>query len=585
MDLFEQARSRGVETSFVDGFGLTHTVDEGTLRRVLEALPPAPPAESSTASFVPSGERAYAGDFDRVWLLAVQLYAVRSRKNWGIGDFSDLSELIRWAAQAGAAGVGLNPLHALCDDHPEDCSPYSPNSRLFLNPLYIDVTKVPGFGEEDGVASERALIAVQDAELVDYSGVAELKMIALRKAHGVFHSNQESAHHTRFHAFLEAQPLVTRFACFEYLRRKFGKPWWTWPDGFDCPDNMALNKLRHGDDAKEIEFYEFVQWCADEQLRACSALATQLGLPIGLYLDVAVGVKADGFDAWNEQQAISRTLSVGAPPDLLNASGQNWGLAGFNATGLALTSFAPFGDMLRASMQYAGAIRLDHVLGLNRLYLVPDGNPADCGVYVRMPFEELLAATATESVGNRCVVIGEDLGTVPPGFREKLAERGIWSYRVMMFERDDTAFHPAERYPESSLVTFSTHDLPTFSGWSSAHDLALKLSLGLDPGETREAREQAITLLRHVVAAESDNDDTIYPVLGFLSRARSRILAISIEDLLGVVDQPNVPGTIDSHPNWRRRLPCGIEELDQNIDISRLRKVLKARALRHPPDS
>lgn len=583
MDLFEQARSRGVEPSFVDGFGLTHTVDQETLQRVLHALPSLPANASPVgAAAPPVEEQAFAGDFDRVWLLAVQLYAVRSERNWGIGDFSDLAELIEWAAQAGASGVGLNPLHALCDDHPKDCSPYSPNSRLFLNPLYIDVTKAPGYADDNIPHDD--LDAVRNSELVDYTRVARLKMTALRRAHMRFRSDEGSEHRRRFDEFRKRRPLVSRFACFEHLRREFGKPWWEWPDGFDRPNDVALSKLRHGDAAVKMEFYEFVQWCADEQLQACSALAKQLGLPIGLYLDVAVGVKADGFDAWNEQQAISRTLSVGAPPDLLNTAGQNWGLAGFNATGLALTTFTPFRDMLRAAMQYAGAIRLDHVLGLNRLYLVPEGNTADRGVYVRMPLEELLAETAIESVKNECVVIGEDLGTVPPGFRDKLAERGIWSYRVMMFERDEATFLSPELYPENSLVTFSTHDLPTFSGWRNAHDLTLKLSLGLDPGETRETRTKAIEMLRRALSQVESDDDTIYPVLGFLSQTRSRVLAISIEDLLGVIDQPNIPGTIDTHPNWRRRLPCAIEKLAENIDMPRLRKVLAARSLHPSPN-
>jgi 4-alpha-glucanotransferase len=364
------------------------------------------------------------------------------------------------------------------------------------------------------------------------------------------------------------------------MRRKLGKPWWQWPDGLDRPDDAALKRIRYGNDAAEIEYYEFVQWCADEQLGACSSLARQLGMPIGLYLDIAVGVKADGFDAWNDQQAISRTLSVGAPPDILNRAGQNWGLAGFNAAGLACTGFAPFRHMLRASMRYAGAIRLDHVLGLNRLYLIPYGNSADRGVYVRMPLDELLSVASSESSENRCVVIGEDLGTVPPGFREKLGEWGIWSYRVAMFERDETAFHPVTKYPQNSLVTFNTHDLPTFRGWLDAYDLDLKRSLGLEPGETAEMRRHAVVLLCSLLG-KSDNIDMIFSVLGLLSQSSSRILAISIEDLLGVVHQTNVPGTVDLYPNWRRRLPADIEAFEENINVSRLRKVLEARSLNY----
>src|ERR1700741_2207912 len=223
-------------------------------------------------------------------------------------------------------------------------------------------------------------------------------------------------------------------------------------------------------------------------------------MKVGLYLDVAVGVQSDGFDAWNEQEAISRHLAVGAPPDPLNVLGQNWGLAGFNAAGLEIKSFEPYREMLRASMRHAGAIRLDHVLGLKRLYLVPHGFAPDNGVYVPMPFEALLAATAQESVAHRCVVIGEDLGTVPEGFRERMAEWGIWSYLVMMFERDDRgAFRGVGHYRANALVTFNTHDLSTYAGWRSFSDLKMKRSLGLDPGETDDARWHALGMLDEVL--------------------------------------------------------------------------------------
>ena len=293
---------------------------------------------------------------------------------------------------------------------------------------------------------------------------------------------------------------MSRFACFEVLRHKFNKPWWEWPEQWRQPDEAKCAKLRQGPDAAEIEFVEFVQWTADRQLQACRDLAARLGMKVGLYLDVAVGVQSDGFDAWNEQAAISRHLAVGAPPDPLNTAGQNWGLAGFNAAGLEIQSFEPYREMLRASMRHAGAIRLDHVLGLKRLYLVPHGFAADNGVYVQMPFEALLAATAQESIAHRCVVIGEDLGTVPEGFREQMADWGIWSYQVMMFERDDHGrFRGIDHYSPNALVTFNTHDLSTYAGWRSFSDLKLKRSLGIDPGESDDARWHALTMLTEVL--------------------------------------------------------------------------------------
>lgn len=519
--------------------------------------------------------RAFDGDFDRCWLLAVQLYGVRSARNWGIGDFTDLEDLIRLAAELGADGVGLNPLHALFDDHPADCSPYSPNSRLFLNPLYIDVAKLAGVA----LPGSTAMAKLRRSDIVDYTAVAKLKWKALRAAFAAFKSDPAAASRQDFEKFRdERAPLLSRFACFEALRHKFDTAWWEWPEQWREPDDAACARLREGPDATETEFVEFAQWIADRQLRACQTLARQLGMKVGLYLDVAVGVQAGGFDAWNEQAAISRYLSVGAPPDPLNTAGQNWGLAGFNAAGLKMKSFEPFREMLRASMRYAGAIRLDHVMGLKRLYLVPHGFAADNGAYVQMPFEALLAATAQESVAHRCVVIGEDLGTVPEGFREQTADWGIWSYQVMMFERDDVgAFRGVDYYSANALVTFNTHDLSTYAGWRAFSDLKLKRSLGIDPGESDDSRWHALSMLNDILHRHGIEGHDLYAVAGFLARTRSRLLTISLDDLLGVVDQANIPGTRDEHPNWRRRLPLPIDQIATAIDVSALKTAMHGR--------
>jgi 4-alpha-glucanotransferase len=531
------------------------------------------------APLIVAPPKAYRGDFERGWLVAVQLYGVRSARNWGIGDFTDLEALIELARDLGADGVGLNPLHALFDDRPADCSPYSPNSRLFLNALYIDVEKIPGFQPGALADSAGAIARLRAGDIVDYKGVAELKWRALRAAFETFRAHPAAGRRQDFDAFrAERAPLLSRFACFEVLRHKFNKPWWEWPEQWRQPDEAQCAGLRQGADGAEVEFVEFVQWAADRQLRSCRDLAGQLGMKVGLYLDVAVGVQSDGFDAWNEQTAISRHLAVGAPPDPLNLAGQNWGLAGFNAAGLELQSFEPYREMLRASMRYAGAIRLDHVLGLKRLYLVPHGFAANNGVYVQMPFEALLAATAQESVAHRCVVIGEDLGTVPEGFREKIAEWGIWSYQVMMFERDDHgAFRGVDHYAPNALVTFNTHDLSTYAGWRSFSDLKLKRSLGIDPGESDDARWQALAMLSDLLRHHAIDRHDLYAVAGFLAKTRSRLLAISLEDMLGVIDQPNIPGTVNEHPNWRQRLPIAIDAIGAAIDVAALKIATRER--------
>ena len=256
----------------------------------------------------------------------------------------------------------------------------------------------------------------------------------------------------------------------------------------------------------------------------------------------------------------------------MNTLGQNWGLAGFNAAGLGVRYFEPFRQMLQASMRHAGAIRLDHVLGLKRLYLVPHGFAPDSGVYVQMPFEALLAVTAQESVAHRCIVIGEDLGTVPQGFREQMADWGIWSYLVMMFERDDHGrFRGLDHYAANALVTFNTHDLSSYAGWRSFADLKLKRTLGINPGESDDARWHALTMLNDVLRHHGIERHDLNAVVSFLSRTKSRLLAISLEDLLGVVEQPNIPGTVNEHANWRQRLPLAVDEIADAIDVGALK--------------
>jgi 4-alpha-glucanotransferase len=641
MELLTRAKELGIQAEFIDGQGHRHVTDAAALQIILDALPaevprrllegpvvirsgqPARSRLGKAATFpvrwkIVSGHKvivdgeakggaiawpadlavgtyhlqladaaslteqvpllvapraAFAGDFDRCWLLAVQLYSLRSARNWGIGDFTDLEGLIVLAAGLGAGGVGLNPLHALFDDRPGDCSPYSPNSRLFLNPLYVDVDKLAG------VSRLAAVAAMGQDDLVDYPAVAKAKWQALRAAFAQFKADPVAANQDDFEKFrAERGALLVRFACFEALRHKFRKPWWEWREHWRQPDEIDFPRLREGDVGAEIEFVEFVQWIADRQLRDCRDLAAKLGMKVGLYLDVAVGVQSDGFDAWNEQAAISRHLAVGAPPDPLNTAGQNWGLAGFNAAGLLMTSFEPFREMLRASMRYAGAIRLDHVLGLKRLYLVPHGFAPNNGVYVQMPFEALLAATAQESVAHRCVVIGEDLGTVPEGFREHMADWGIWSYLVMMFERDNRgAFYGLDHYKANALVTLNTHDLSTYAGWRSFGDLKLKRSLGIDPGESDDARWQALTALSDTLRAHGIEGHDLYAVTGFLARTKSRLSTISLEDILGLLDQPNIPGTVDEHPNWRRRLPVAVGDIAAAIDTAALKTAMQER--------
>jgi 4-alpha-glucanotransferase len=511
---------------------------------------------------------AFTGSFDRVWLMAVQLYSLNSARNWGIGDFTDLARLIEITAPLGCAGIGLNPLHALFDDRPGDCSPYSPNSRLFLNPLYIDVEALPEFAGDAGAIDGYAIARAKAGPLIDYRAVALQKFAALRRAFANFNDRASPERRADFVRFQQAMGmLLQRFASFGVLRQKFETPWWDWPVEWRRPDDAQIRRHRESVDRDAIAFIEFVQWCAHEQLQHCAELAAARGMKVGLYLDIAVGVQAGGFDAWAFQDAIARNLAVGAPPDLLNVAGQDWGIAGFSGSGLLATDFEPFRDMLQASLRYAGAIRLDHILGLNRLYLVPAGFSPRDGAYAAMPLQAMLAVIAQESQANTCVIVGEDLGTVPDGFRATMADWGIFSYRVMLFERDhDGSFLPADRYATDAVVTFNTHDLASFAGWRTSHDLATKRALGLDPGESDEARHHAHRALQDRLRASGIARNDFVGMAAFLAATPTRLLALALDDLLGLADQPNIPGTIDEHPNWRRRLPVDIEDIPNLLD-------------------
>jgi 4-alpha-glucanotransferase len=520
---------------------------------------------TETACLVVCRDRAYQGGETaprRMWALAVQLYGVRSPRNWGCGDFSDLAALVDLAADVGAAGVGLNPLHALFEDRAADASPYAPNSRLFLNPLYIDVDAVPEFPGLQAAGLEEEVERLRRRDIVDYDGVAKAKTRALNVAYEAFLRQGSIERRQAFDRFRHASgSTLVRFGCFEWLRRKFGHPWWEWPQAWRRVDDEKLAALRQSE-AISIGLFEFVQWLAHEQLDRCRARASERRLPLGLYLDIAVGVRSDGFDAWCDQDAILAGMAVGAPPDALNTAGQNWGLAGFNPAGLEERLFEPFRRMLKASMRYAGAIRLDHVLGLKRLYLVPHGVRASQGTYVRFPFEAMLAVAALSSQQYRCVVVGEDLGTIPENFRETLADWGIWTYQVMLFERSGAGvFFPPQSYRQNALVSFGTHDIATFAGWRDHHDLAVKQALGMDPGETGEQRHGALDALRQALQRHGLKTADFAAVARYLADTPSRLLVISVEDVLGVRDQVNLPGTTNEHPNWRRRLPVSLQDL------------------------
>ncbi|MET3915640.1 (1-_4)-alpha-D-glucan 1-alpha-D-glucosylmutase [Variovorax sp. OAS795] len=537
----------------------------------------------------------------RVWGPAVQLYGLRSQRNWGIGDFSDLETLIDGMAAEGADMVGLNPLHAMFPTDPLRASPYSPSSRQWLNLLYIDVEAIEDFADCDAARRrvespefQGRLAALRAAPLVDHAGVwaAKSEVLALLFEHfRTHHLAPAGVPDERGTAFLQfvadhGEPL-RRHALFEALQAHFAAAdphcwgWLAWPEAYrdaEAPEVRAF-EARHAD---RLHYHQYLQWVADAQLARAGARCEALGMGIGLYLDLAVSADRGGSDAWTAQHCFAVGASIGAPPDEFNPAGQNWGLPPLRPDRLRTHHYDPFVQMLRANMRHAGALRIDHVMGLMRLFWIPPGRTAHDGAYVRYPVEEMLAIVAVESHRHRCMVVGEDLGTVEDAMREALARADVLSYRLLYFEKQQGGgFTPPENYPAAALVAISTHDLATLAGWWSGHDLRLRLALGLFPdprlfdAQLLARAQERIRLLLAVreagllsqdeaaqaLAHATPSPRTMQAVHAYLAAAPSALMVFQLEDVAGDVEQANMPGTTDTHPNWRRKLASSVQEL------------------------
>jgi len=550
---------------------------------------------------------------ERGWGLTVQLYTLRTGRDWGIGDFGDLGRLVEQAAQAGADFVGLNPIHALFPARPEHCSPYGPSSRIFLNLLYIDVAAVPEYETSDRaqrlVADEafaQHVAQLRAADLVDYAGVAALKLPMLRELYDTFRAAHLSPESDRGRAFREfvalaGQPLATH-ALFDSLCAHFGGAGWRgWPQAFHDPQSPAVRDFAR-DHADEVELYQYLQWLADTQLEAAQAQARASGMRLGLYRDLAVGVDADGADAWAAQALYRTQASVGAPSDALALQGQDWGLPVIDPGALQARAYADFVQLLRANMRHCGALRVDHVMSLLRLWWVPKGAQAAAGAYVRYPFDDLLGILALESERNRCLVIGEDLGTVPAQVRQALPAAGVHSYRVLYFEKDDAGFKSPAQYPAIAMATVTTHDLPPLVSYWEGADLALRDRLNLFPTPQIRARcyaERAAdrkALLRALASEgllpyEQDPDSVAYTQMSFelaaavhayLARSAAALMAVQAEDLLSMRDPVNLPGTSTEHPNWQRKLTREVDALFAGTSLQALCRRLGAERMRNP---
>ena len=555
-------------------------------------------AAAPSACYLPQELQASA----HRWGLTTQLYGLRSARNWGMGDFNDLAQLCRGAASEGAATVGINPLHALFASEPRHISPYSPSNRSMLDYLYIDPTTVPGF--ENKLVPEAELERLRATEFVDRQAVAAAKRPVLERAYARFRrrdlrAGAETRDGAAFRAFqaVNGRPLAA-FATFESLHEQFNGregifSWHSWPVGLRDPNSPEVAAFARAHRAR-IEFFEFLQWLADRQLGAAAAVGHADGLTLGLYRDLAVGVNPHGAEAWADQGLVVRDMGIGAPPDPLSRLGQDWGLAPVNPLALRQAGFHPFIAALRANMRHAGVLRIDHVMSLQRLYWVPRGRTAVDGAYVTYPFEQLLRLVALESHRQRCAVVGEDLGTVPPAFRETMQRANLLSYRIVAFERraDGKFLRPWE-YPALAAASAATHDLPTLKGFWLGRDIAWRHRLGSYPDAAVEAAElkerySSRWQLLEALEAEglmprdrfgqfiSDNADPVFTeelglaILAFLARSRARLMLVQLEDVAAEEEQANLPGTDDEHPNWRRKLAMRLEELLASSEFHRI---------------
>ncbi len=560
----------------------------------------------------------------RAWGFGVNLYAVRSRRNWGVGDFTDLSAIVRFAAAARADAVGVNPLHALHYVDPEAASPYSPTSRYFRNPIYIDVERVPEFGADfpkaaalrERVASEpfaRALAALRDAAAVDYARVARAKWSALDELYLVLRDVRGTRLDT-FRAFVErGGERLERFATYEALTESFAtdsgrvRGWLTWDDVYRDAGSPAVREwaAKH---RRRVDYFKYLQFIADEQL--ADAAQTARGLGIGLYLDVAVGVDINSADVWSDRTAYVLDETVGAPPDPLGPLGQNWGLPPLDPGRMLDDGGRAFRDLLRANMAHAGALRLDHVMALMRLFRIPRGKLAAEGAYVAYPFDDLLAIATAESERARCLVVGEDLGTVPPGFRERMEREAIFSYRVLLFERDDDGrFRAPDRYPELSLATGTTHDVPTLAGWFAGRDLAARERIGhVRPDDLANERDrrrvdasllldafagagaldaETIATMHRTLDARVDDGEAYAPLVGaayrYVASTPAKFVLVQFDDAALELEQVNLPGTFTEYPNWRRKSGLDLEEIATNPRIGALASDVDARVKKGSP--
>ena len=543
----------------------------------------------------------------RTWGLYANLYAVRSESNWGIGDFTDLQKLIGTVAGYRGGFVGINPLHAIPNKEPYGISPYSPISRHYKNFIYLDVDRVPEVEESREAQAirkseifRRQLDELKSEDLIDYKKIAFLKKSMLVYAFELFYEQHYGKGTGRDEAFQryvrEEGAALESYALFQTLwehmnARNRTYVWQDWPEEYRNPCCEKVLEFRE-ENEKDVLFYKFIQWLIDEQHGEAAGHALRLGIPVGIYHDLAIGSIGGGSNAWSYQDLMAGDMDVGAPPDDFNPNGQNWNFPPIIPDRLKETGYEFFVDIIRKNMRHNGALRIDHALGMFRLFWIPCGMPPVMGTYVTYPEEDLLRIIALESVRNRTMVIAEDLGTVGENVRETLARFRMLSYRLFYFERNypDPSFTEPEKYPGTALCAVTTHDLPTIYGYWAGRDIEVKKELNLFRDEdlwrrfVDERERDRVLLLRALkthgllpdefpsdpAAVPAMTDELCRAIYRYLALTPCKLVAVSLDDVIGTINQQNLPGTTDTYPNWMQKVPLSLEQIARDGRVAAL---------------
>jgi 4-alpha-glucanotransferase len=562
-----------------------HRLEIGDARLTLAVAPPACRSVEELC-----GKR-------HAWGLTAQLYSLRRPGDGGLGDTRALEDLARHAANQGADALAISPMHAMFAADPEHYSPYSPSSRLFFNVLHADPANLLGSEAVEWAIEacdlQEEWARLEQLELIDWPAVAKARQCLLRELYRDFRESDGSLL-GNFTAFCDAGGDALLQHCrFEALHGHMlgsgeSGDWRNWPEHFRDPRHAAVQRFasQHADD---VGFHAFAQWLVARGLESAQTVASGAGMGIGLIADLAVGADCAGSQAWSRQNELLQEVTVGAPPDILNRAGQNWGVSAFSPEGLRRHGFRAFIEMLQANLAHAGGIRIDHVMGLQRLWVIPHGGEPQDGAYLRYPMTDLLRLLALESHRHRALVIGEDLGTVPEGLREELARRNILGMRVLLFEQHDGRFIAPQHWPRNALATTSTHDLPSIKGWLAGNDIDWRLRAGHSrpeqesddrAGRARESAALADALAEHgrLQGAREDAEACLQASIDYIGGTPASLVLLPLEDATGIDQQPNLPGPGQLHPNWRRRQTLPVRQLLEQPDTERrLTRLAKAR--------